>query len=78
MGLTLSAWTGDAPTGSLTLRALGETPVQLDISPHYIVGYAARSARTAANFLREIHRDPESRSILRDPEAVSAALRRLF
>lgn len=78
MGLTLSAWTGDAPIGSLTVRALGETPVQLDISPHYIVGYPSRSAKTAANFLREIHRDPELRSILHDPGAVSAALRRLF
>lgn len=78
MVLTLSAWTGDAPIGSLTVRTIGETSVQLDITPHYVVGYDSRSAITAANFLREIHHDSELRSILRDPEAVSATLRRLF
>lgn len=78
MALTFSSWTGDAPIGSLTVRVDGEQPKQLDITPHYLVGYDSRSAATAMNFLREIHRDPELRGILNDPEAVSAALKRLF
>ncbi|MDN5875465.1 MAG: hypothetical protein ACTHX5_08855 [Brevibacterium aurantiacum] len=78
MALTLGSWTDDAPIGSLAVDAIGETPAQLDVTRHCIVGYDSGSARTATNLLREIHCGPKLRGILRDPEAVSATLRRLF
>lgn len=78
MALTLGSWTDDAPIGSLAVDAIGETPAQLDVTRHCSVGYDSGSARTATNLLREIHCGPTLRGILRDPEAVSATLRRLF
>lgn len=78
MAITLSTWTGDAPIGSLTVDANGEAPVQLDITPHYIVGYDSRSATMAVKLLHEIHRDPDLRGLLSNPTAIAAALIRLF